>query len=259
MKSIHTVVRDQFSQHADYYAQSISHATGDTLDVILEFADPKGTERTLDIATGTGFTAFTFAPKVAHVVATDLTPEMVAKAAELAQEQAIENIAFSVAAAESLPFTTASLDLVTCRLAPHHFQDVRAFLSEVHRVLRKGGLFCITDSVSPESEKLRVWQNRVERLRDNSHVYGYPPSQWDAMIADAGFSIERTAHVRNAQMSFLWWVRPAQNPPEVVQEIRDAFAQLSPDEAREYYTVKPAGDDFYFSWPMYAVKARRTS
>lgn len=259
MKSIHTVVRDQFSQHADYYAQSISHATGDTLDIILEFADPKGTERTLDIATGTGFTAFTVAPKVAHVVATDLTPEMVAKAAELAQEQAIENIAFSVAAAESLPFTTASLDLVTCRLAPHHFQDVRAFLSEVHRVLRKGGLFCMTDSVSPESEKLRGWQNRVETLRDNSHVYGYPPSQWDAMIADAGFSIEKTAHVRNAQMSFLWWVRPAQNPPEVVQEIRDAFAQLSPDEAQEYYTVKPAGDDFYFSWPMYAVKARRTS
>ena len=259
MKSIHTAVRDQFSQHAEYYAQSIAHAKGDTLDVIVEFADPKGTEWTLDIATGTGFTAFTFAPKVAQVVATDLTPEMVAKAAELAQEQAIENIAFSVAAAESLPFTTASLDLVTCRLAPHHFQDVRAFLSEVHRVLRKGGLFCMTDSVSPESEKLRVWQNRVERLRDNSHVYGYPPSQWDAMIADAGFSIEKTAHVRNAQMSFLWWVRPAQNPPEVVQEIRDAFAQLSPDEAREYYTVKPAGDDFYFSWPMYAVKARRTS
>lgn len=257
MKSIHTTVRDQFSQHADYYAQSIAHAKGDTLDVILEFADPKGTEQTLDIATGTGFTAFTFAPKVSHVVATDLTPEMVAKAAELAQEQAIENVSFSAAAAESLPFTTASLDLVTCRLAPHHFQDVPKFLREVHRVLRIDGLFCLVDSVSPESEKLVVWQNRVEALRDNSHVYGRPPSQWDAMIADAGFSIEKTAHVRNAQMSFLWWVRPEQNPPELVQEIRDAFAQLSPDEAREHYTVEPAGDDFYFSWPMYAVKARR--
>ena len=257
MKSIHTAVRDQFSQHTDYYAQSSAHAKGDTLDVILEFADPKGTERVLDIATGTGFTAFTFAPKVSHVVATDLTPEMVAKAAELAQEQAIENVAFSVAAAESLPFATASLDLVTCRLAPHHFQDVPKFLREVHRVLRTDGLFCLVDSVSPESEKLIVWQNRVEALRDNSHVYGRPPSQWDAMIADSGFSIERTAHVRNAQMSFLWWVRPEQNPPELVQEIRDAFAQLSPDEAREHYTVEPAGDDFYFSWPMYAVKARR--
>ncbi len=257
MKSIHTTVRDQFSQHAEYYAQSSVHAKGDTLEVILNFADPKGTEKTLDIATGTGFTAFVLAPKVAHVVATDLTPEMVAKASELAQEQTIENIAFSVAAAESLPFATASLDLVTCRLAPHHFQNVPKFLSEVHRVLRIDGLFCLVDSVSPESELLIAWQNRVEKLRDDSHVYGYPPSQWDTMIANAGFEIEKTAHVRNAQMSFLWWVRPQKNPPEVVQEIREAFAQLSPDEAKKHYTVEAAGDNFYFSWPMYAVKAKR--
>ena len=257
MKSIHTAVREQFSQHADYYAQSSSHATGNTLDVILDFAAPKGTERALDVATGTGFTAFVLAPKVGYVVATDLTPEMVAKAAELAAEQAIDNVTFSVAAAESLPFATASLDLVTCRLAPHHFQDVPKFLSEVHRVLRTDGLFCLADSVSPESEKLIAWQNRVEALRDDSHVYGRPPSQWDVLITDAGFSLERTAHVRNAQMSFLWWVRPQQNPPEIVQEIRDAFAQLSPEEAKRHYTVEPADDDFYFSWPMYAVKARR--
>jgi ubiquinone/menaquinone biosynthesis C-methylase UbiE len=257
MKSVHTAVREQFSQHADYYAQSSAHAKGDTLDVILNFAEPKGTEQTLDVATGTGFTAFALAPKVADVVATDLTPEMVAKASELAKTQAIENVTFTVAAAESLPIATASLDLVTCRLAPHHFQDVPKFLSEVHRVLRTDGLFCLVDSVSPESEKLIVWQNRVETLRDNSHVYGYPPSEWDAMIMDAGFSLERTADVRNAQMSFLWWVRPEKNSAEVVQEIRDAFAQLSPDEARTHYTVRPSGDDFHFSWPMYAVKARR--
>ena len=257
MKSVHTSVREQFSQHAEYYAQSSAHAQGDTLEVILDFAEPNGSEKTLDIATGTGFTAFALAPKVSNVVATDLTPEMVAKASDLAQEQAIENVMFSVAAAESLPFATASFDLVTCRLAPHHFQDVPRFLSEVHRVLRTEGLFCLVDSVSPESEKLIAWQNRVEKLRDNSHVFGYPPSQWDKMFIDAGFKIEDAAHTRNAQMSFLWWVRPQKNPPEVVQEIRDAFAMLSPDDAKKQYTIEPAGDDFYFSWPMYAVKARR--
>ncbi len=257
MKSVHTSVREQFSQHAEYYAQSSAHAQGDTLEVILEFADPKSTDKTLDIATGTGFTAFALAPKVSDVVATDLTPEMVAKAAELAQEQDIINVMFSVAAAESLPFATASFDLVTCRLAPHHFQDVPKFLSEVHRVLRKEGLFCLVDSVSPESQELITWQNRVEKLRDDSHVFGYPPSQWDKMIEDAGFEIEKTAHTRNAQMSFLWWVRPQKNPTEIVQEIRDAFAMLSPDDAREHYTVEHTDDDFYFSWPMYAVRARR--
>ena len=258
MKSIHTAVREQFSQHANYYAQSSAHAEGDTLGIILDFAAPEGTEQTLDIATGTGFTAFTLAPKVESVIATDLTPAMLTKAAEIAAEKGIKNVAFSVAAAERLPFADASLDLVTCRIAPHHFQDVPAFLREARRVLRPDGLFCMVDSVTPESEKLIAWQNRVEWLRDNSHVYGYPPSQWDAMLTAAGFSLEKTAHVRNAQMSFLWWVRPENNPPEVVQEVRNAFATLSPDEAKEHYTVRPAGDDFYFSWPMYAVKARRT-
>ena len=257
MKSVHTSVRDQFSQHADYYAQSSVHAQGQTLQVILNFADPKGTEKTLDIATGTGFTAFALAPKVSYVVATDLTPEMVVKAAELAEKQAIENISFSVAAAESLPFSTSSFDLVTCRLAPHHFQDVPKFLGEVHRVLRTDGRFCLVDSVSPESEKLIAWQNRVEKLRDDSHVFGYPPSQWDKMIVGAGFEIAETAHTRNAQMSFLWWVRPHKNPSEVVQEIRDAFSELSLDDAERHYQVKSAGDDFYFSWPMYAVNAKR--
>ena len=150
---------------------------------------------------------------MAHVVATDLTPEMVEKAVELAAEQTIRNIAF---------FRRCCRGVTICRcfvgfgnlseFAPHHFQDVRAFLSEVHRVLRTDGLFCMTDSVSPESEELRAWQNRVERLRDNSHVYGYPPSQWDVMITDAGFSLEKTAHSRNAQISFLWWVRPEKKP-----------------------------------------------
>ena len=258
MKSIHTAVRDQFSQHADYYAQSTVHAKGDTLDVILDFSDTKGTEKTLDIATGTGFTAFALAPKVDSVVATDLTPEMVLKASELAQEQTVDNVMFSVAAAESLPFCTGSFDLVTCRLAPHHFQNVPQFLCEVHRVLRKDGLFCIVDSVSPESEALITWQNRVEKLRDDSHVFGYPPSQWNMMITEAGFEIEKTAHTRNAMMSFMWWVRPQKNSAEIVEEIREAFSQLSPDEAKTYYTVEPGDDgDFYFSWPMYAVKARR--
>ncbi len=257
MKSIHDSVRNQFSQHADYYAQSSVHAKGQTLQVILDFAAPKGTEKTLDIATGTGFTAFALAPKVSDVVATDLTPEMVAKAAELAREQGLNNITFSVAAAESLPFSTSSFDLVTCRLAPHHFQDVRKFLGEVYRVLRTGGCFCLVDSVSPESEKLIAWQNRVEKLRDASHVFGYPPSQWDKMIMDVGFEIDASAHTRNAQMSFLWWVRPHKNPPEVVQEIRDAFSDLSPDDAKTHYTVEHADNDFYFSWPMYAVKAKR--
>lgn len=177
MDQIHDAVRQQFSQHAKYYAQSKGHSEGETLEVLVDFAEPNGTEKALDIATGTGFTAFAFAPKVAHVIATDLTPAMLDQAKTLADERGLQNIGFQVAPAEALPFEAESFDLTTCRIAPHHFQDVPKFLSETYRVLRPRGLFCMVDSVCPESERLIEWQNRVEKMRDHSHVWGYPPSQ----------------------------------------------------------------------------------
>jgi len=251
---IHTVVRKQFSQHAEYYARSTAHAEGDTLRVIVDFAQPTGTETVLDIATGTGFTAFAIAPRVAHVTATDLTPAMLEKAKELAQKRGVQNIDFQVAAAEALPFEAASFDLVTCRIAPHHFQDVRRFLAETHRVLRPGGVFCMIDSVCPESERLIQWQNHVEKLRDESHVWGYPPSQWREMILQAGFTIAGEAQTRNAEIQFSWWARRTGNPPALVNQIRDAFETLSPADA-EVYAIRREGDELYFAWPMYGVKA----
>ena len=121
MDQIHDAVRQQFSQHAEYYAQSKVHSEGETLRVLLDFAAPTGPEKVLDIATGTGFTAFAFAPKVTHVTATDLTPAMLDQAEALADERGLQNIDFQVASAEALPFEAASFDLVTCRIAPHHF------------------------------------------------------------------------------------------------------------------------------------------
>ena len=162
--------------------QSKVHSEGETLGVLVDFAEPNGTEKVLDIATGTGFTAFAFAPKVAHVTATDLTSAMLDQAQALAHERGLRNIGFQVAPAEDLPFEVESFDLVTCRIAPHHFRDVPQFLSESYRVLRPGGLFCMVDSVCSESERLIEWQNRVEKLRDHSHVWGYPPAQWREMI-----------------------------------------------------------------------------
>ena len=206
---IHNLAREQFSQHAAYYAQSTVHAEGNTLGLIVDFAQGTGTEQALDIATGTGFTAFAIGPEVAHIIAIDLTPAMLGKARELARERGLQNIDFQIAAAESLPFQSASFDLVTCRIAPHHFEDVRRFLAETYRVLRPTGVFCMVDSVCPECERLIQWQNRVEKLRDASHVWGYPPSQWREMILQAGFKIEREVRARNAEIQFSGFFKTA--------------------------------------------------
>ena len=65
---------------------------------------------------------------MARVVATDLTAEMLAKTAELAAQRGLANVETRPADAESLPFDDASFDLVTCRLAFHHFPNPRQAL-----------------------------------------------------------------------------------------------------------------------------------
>lgn len=258
MSQIYRAVREQFSQNAEFYARSTVHAEGDTLGVLVDFADPNGTERALDIATGTGFTAFAVAPLVAHVTATDLTAEMLEKARVLAAERELHNIDFRVAAAESLPFESELFDLVTCRIAPHHFQDVHQFFAETYRVLRPNGVFCMVDSVCPESEHLIEWQNRVEKLRDASHVWSYPPSQWREMILQAGFTIERESNTPNAEMRFSWWSQRVENSPELIEQLQGAFDQLSPEE-EAIYSVRREGEELYFAWPTYSVKTIKLS
>ena len=254
MSQIYRDVREQFSQNAEFYARSTVHAEGDTLDVLVEFAAPNGTEQALDIATGTGFTAFAIAPLVVHVTATDLTPLMLEKAQALAAERGLHNIDFRVAAAESLPFESELFDLVTCRIAPHHFQDVGQFLAETYRVLRPNGVFCMVDSVCPESERLIEWQNCVEKLRDASHVWSYPPSQWHKLISQAGFTIEKESNTPNAEMRFSWWAQRVENSPELIEQLQVAFDQLSREE-EAIYRVRREGEELYFAWPMYSVKA----
>ena len=91
--------------------------------------DPQPDWHVLDVATGAGHTALAFAPLVARVVASDITGEMLAEAAKLAGARGLANVETAHAEAGNLPFPDASFDLVTCRLAAHHFPAPAAFVA----------------------------------------------------------------------------------------------------------------------------------
>ena len=69
----------RYTRFADGYVTSETHARGSDLDRLLAIVQPQSHWRALDIATGGGHTALKFAPHVAHVVASDLTPRMLEK------------------------------------------------------------------------------------------------------------------------------------------------------------------------------------
>jgi len=156
------LVQKQFGEHAAAYATSKNHAEGASLKRLVELVQPQADWQVLDVATAAGHTAFAFAPHVAHVTATDITPEMIPIAAKLAAEKGITNVTLETADAEALPYQDASFNLVTCRIAPHHFPRIDLFVSEAVRVLRPGGILAVVDNVVPDDPEVGEYVNAFE-------------------------------------------------------------------------------------------------
>ena len=151
-------VQQQFGDHAQNYVTSSVHATGEDLDTLVRLAAPKPDDVVLDVGTGGGHTALRLAPQVQKVVATDITDRMLDAARAFITPQA-DNVTFEIADAQDLPFEDATFDLVTCRIAAHHFEDVYEFVLEAARVLKPGGRLVVQDQYTPDDEA----SNRIHR------------------------------------------------------------------------------------------------
>ncbi len=179
-----TLVQEQFGKTAAHYLTSKPHAKGKSLERLVDLTSPKKDWRVLDVATGGGHVAYTFAPHVARVWATDITQEMLEMVKGEAAKRGLTNLRTTYAKAEALPFEDESFDLVTCRIAPHHFDSIPDFLAEVRRVLRPGGMFALVDNVVPAGP-VGAYVNAFERLRDPSHLRAWTMDEWREALKEA--------------------------------------------------------------------------
>ena len=170
-------IQSQFGQNAQSYVESKVHRLGASLARLLELVPPQPDWRVLDVAAAIGYTAYAFAPYVAHVWVTDITDEMLELARQEAAARGLTNVTVEYAEAKALPYDDAIFDLVTCRIAPHHFGDVLPFVHEAARVLRPGGRLAVVDNVVPEGPG-GDYVNAFEKLRDPSHARCLTLSEW---------------------------------------------------------------------------------
>ena len=172
-----SLVQEEFGKTAASYLTSKPHALGKSLERLVTLTSPQKSWHVLDVATGGGHVAYVFAPHVARVWATDITQEMLDLVKAEAQKRGLSNVRTAYAKAEAMPFEDASFDLVTCRIAPHHFDSIPDFLGEVHRVLKPNGLFALVDNVVPEGS-VGDYINAFERFRDPSHLRAWTMQEW---------------------------------------------------------------------------------
>jgi ubiquinone/menaquinone biosynthesis C-methylase UbiE len=195
-----SLVQQQFGAHAASYATSPVHAKGASLGRLVELVKPQPHWQGLDVATGAGHTALAFAPYLAGVIASDLTDEMLEETAKLAAARGCHNVATARADAEALPFPDARFDLVTCRIAAHHFPGVATFVAEAWRVLRRGGTLALVDNVAPDAEstpgfsdaelsQAALMYNAFEKLRDPSHGRCLAMVEWSGLLCEQGFTL----------------------------------------------------------------------
>ena len=252
-----TQVQDYFSRTAENYIASFSHRSGGDLQRLIELGEWNPQLTALDIATGGGHTALAIAPFVAQVTVTDLTPRMLEKAREFILAQGVTNALFQVADAEQLPFPPASFDRVTCRIAPHHFPDLSKFVLEVARVLKTRGIFLLIDCMAPSDPEHDTFDNTIEKWRDPSHGRSCTSEEWQALISEAGLSIEHLEFFRKTHEFDDWTARskmPLDEKAQLAQYILDSNARI-----QAYFDIvrKPDGQLASFTNDFIFIKSRK--
>jgi SAM-dependent methyltransferase len=149
-------MREQWDRSApgwNDHGASIGAWLARATEAMLEMAGVRRGARVLDVAAGAGEQTLLVADRVGaagSVLATDLSPAIVALAQANALRAGHRNVQTRAADGESLGVEPASFDAAVCRLGLMFFPDPLQGLAEMHRALRPGGGACTMVFSRPE-------------------------------------------------------------------------------------------------------------
>ena len=246
-------ILDQFTRQAVPFSTAPSIKDEAALRTVVEFSGCGRDDTVLDVACGPGILACAFARVARHVTGIDLTPAMLERARALQTEQRLTNMTWRQGDVQPLPFPDSSFTLVVSRFAFHHLLEPGAVLAEMRRVCTPGGTVMVIDS-APAPDKADAF-NRVELLRDPSHVRALPLTEHLALFAAAGLPVPRQTFYR-LQTDLEGLISRSFPNPGDADRMRGIYEASLSDDGLDMATHR-VGDSLRLSYPVAVLAARR--
>jgi SAM-dependent methyltransferase len=173
----------------------------------------------LDIASGSGYGSLMLAASAKSVVGVDISEEAVAHAREL---YVADNLEYRVGSGEQIPLADDSVDVVVTFETIEHIENYRAFVTEIRRVLRPGGIALVSTPNDLEYEEDNHYhlheferQELLDLLRpDFPFIEEYFQATWKYVAIDRLEGFQAASD------------RPTLN-----------YAPITPEQARYFYFI----------------------
>jgi ubiquinone/menaquinone biosynthesis C-methylase UbiE len=238
---------EQFNRQSGQYGKGHLLKQTDDLRRALPFLQVRPGQRLLDVACGAGHTGLYFAKLGMDVTMTDVSTGMLAQARALAEGEGVV-AEFFAAPAEKLPFADGVFDLVTCRVAAHHFSCPASFVMESARVLKPGGRFLVIDgTVEDGHSAAEAWIHEVEKIRDPSHQRFIRPLQWKHLCGHIDLEVIHDEVFPLKQPDLEWYFEAAGTAEEGRERVRQLVAE-APREARELFRIGREEEKWVWWW-----------
>jgi len=252
------LIVEQFTKQAVPFSTAPGVRDEEALRLLVDFAGAGPEDTVLDVACGPGLVVCALAAVVRHATGIDVTPAMIERALALAAEKSLRNVTWQVGDVLPLPYPDGAFSLVVSRFAFHHFSEPRAVLAEMKRVCAPGGRVVLVDVAASEDPAKAAALNRMEKLRDPSHVRALTFAELEGLFAEVGLPAPRAVFYQlKSELEGL--LERSFPEPGDAGRIRQMFIDSLADDGLGLGTRRRRGGEIVFAYPVAVLAAGKTA